>query len=123
MKTPQKQRIIVMNGQKILQTQNNNEWETTGAIKKAEEGIRPGVYNIYLAKEPSDKNEYEGKILLVDKENGVFYQQTKKDFIVHQLKAVDVKPVAGKDVVVRYDGEKAVLSQMDALKNKRAAKI
>ena len=123
MTTPKKQRIIVMNGRKILQTQINNEWETTGAIKKVEDGIRPGVYNIYLAKVPSDKNEYEGKILLVDKENGVFYQQTKKDFIVHQLKAVDVKPVAGKDVVVRYDGEKAVLSQMDALKNKRAAKI
>ena len=123
MKTPQKQRIIVMNGQKILQTQNNNEWETTGAIKKAEEGIRPGVYNIYLAKEPSDKNQYEGTILLVDKDNGVFYQQVNKDFILHQLKAVDGKLVAGKGVVVRYDGEKAVLTQTDALKKKRTVKI
>ena len=123
MKTPQKQRIIVMNGQKILQTQNNNEWETTGAIKKAEEGIRPGVYNIYLAKEPSDKNQYEGTILLIDKDNGVFYQQSNKDFIVHQLKAVDGKLVAGKDVVVSYDGEKAHLTQTDALRKKRTLKI
>lgn len=123
MTTTKKQRIIVMNGRKILQTQINNEWETTGAIKKAEEGIRPGVYNIYLAKTPSDKNEYEGKILLVDKDNGVFYQQTKKDFIVHQLSAVDGKPVAGIDVVVRYDGEKAVLNLMDILKKKRTLKI
>tara|TARA_R110002073_G_scaffold332871_1_gene519556 strand:+ start:2738 stop:3109 length:372 start_codon:yes stop_codon:yes gene_type:complete len=123
MKTPQKQRIIVMNGQKILQTQNNNEWETTGAIKKAEEGIKPGVYNIYLAKEPSDKNQYEGTILLIDKDNGVFYQQIKKDFIVHQLKAVDIKPVAGKDVVVRYDEKKVTLTQMGALKMKRTIKI
>ena len=123
MKTPQKQRIIVMNGQKILQTQNNNEWETTGAIKKAEEGIRPGVYNIYLAKEPSDKNQYEGTILLVDKDNGVFYQQVKKDFIVHQLNSVDGKPVAGKDVVVRYDGKKAALTQTDTLKKKKTLKI
>ncbi len=123
MTTPKKQRIIVMNGRKILQTQINNEWETTGAIKKAEEGIRPGVYNIYLAKAPSDKNEYEGKILLVDKDNGVFYQQTNKDFIVHQLNAVDGKLVAGKDVVVRYDGEKAALTQINALKNKMVMKI
>ena len=123
MKTPQKQRIIVMNGQKILQTQNNNEWETTGAINKAEEGIRPGVYNIYLAKEPSDKNQYEGTILLIDKDNGVFYQQSNKDFIVHQLKAVDGKLVAGKDVVVKYDGEKAALTQINSLKNKRVLKI
>lgn len=121
--TPKKQRIIVMNGRKILQTQINNEWETTGTIKKAEEGIRPGVYNIYLAKEPSDKNEYEGKILLVDKDNGVFYQQVNKDFIVHQLSTVDGKAVAGMDVVVRYEGEKVVLAQMDALKKKRTLKI
>jgi len=123
MTTPKKQRIIVMNGRKILQTQVNNEWEATGTIKKVEEGIRPGIYNIYLAKTPSDKNQYEGKIIHVDKENNVFYQQVKKDFIVHQLSAVDIKPVAGKDLVVRYDGEKAALTQMDALKKKRSLKI
>ncbi len=124
MKTAQKQRIIVMNGQKILQTQNNNEWETSGTIKKAEEGIKPGIYNIYLAKEPNDKNQYEGKILFIDKDNGVFYQQTKKDFIVHQLGSVDGKVFAGMDVVVKYEGEKkALLSQMDAIKKKRAIKI
>ncbi len=123
MNTPQKQRIIVMNGQKILQTQNNNEWETTGAIKKAEEGIKPGIYNIYLSKEPSDNNQYEGKILLIDKDKGVFYQQIKKDFIVHQLNAIDTKPVAGKDVMVEYDREKAVLTQINTLKNKRTLKI
>jgi len=112
-----------MNGRKILQTQINNEWEATGTIKKVEEGIRPGVYNIFLAKEPSDKNQYEGKIIHVDKENGVFYQQVKKDFIVHQLKAVDMKPVAGKDLVVKYDEEKVTLTQMDVLKKKRTLKI
>jgi len=112
-----------MNGRKILQTQVNNEWEATGTIKKVEEGIRPGIYNIYLAKTPVDKNQYEGKILHVDKENDVFYQQTNKDFIVHQLSAVNVKPVAGKDVVVRYDGETVTLTQVGVLKKKRTLKI
>ena len=115
--------MIVMNGQKILQTQNNNEWETTGTIKKVDEGIKPGVYNIYLARTPVDKNQYEGKIIYIDKENAVFYQQVKKDFIVHQLKAIEGKPVAGKDVVIAYDGEKATLTLIDALKNKRSLKI
>ncbi len=112
-----------MNGRKILQTQINNEWEATGTIKKVEEGIRPGIYNIYLAKVPSDKNQYEGKIIHVDKENAVFYQQFKKDFIVHRLNAVDIVPVVGKDLVVRYDGEKAKLTQTDILKKKRTLKI
>lgn len=123
MTTPAKLRMIVMNGQKILQTQNNNEWETIGTIKKVEGGIKPGVYNIYLARTPVDKNQYEGQIIHIDKENAIFYQQVKKDFIVHQLKAIEGKPVAGKDVVIAYDGEKATLTLIDALKNKRSLKI
>lgn len=123
MKTTQKLRMVVMNGQKILQILINNEWETKGTIKKVEEGIKPAIYNIYLAKTPSDKNQYEGKILYIDKENEVFYQQVNKDFIVHQLNAVDGKPVAGKDVSIEYDGEKAVLTQSDMLHKKKTLKI
>jgi len=115
--------MIVMNGQKILQTQNNNEWETTGTIKKVEEGIKPGVYNIYLATAPADKNQYQGQIIYIDKENAIFYQQVNKNYIVHELSAVDGKPVAGKDVVITYDGEKATLTLIDTLKNKRSLKI
>lgn len=121
--TTQKLRVIVMNGQKIIQALINNEWETTGTIKKVEEGIKPGIYNIYLAQKPEDKKQYEGKILYVDKENEVFYQQTGKDFIVHQINAINGKPVAGNDVVVEYDGEKAHLTQADALKKKKVLKI
>ncbi len=123
MTTPAKLRMIVMNGQKILQTQNNNEWVTMGTIKKVDEGIKPGVYNIYLAKTPADKNQYEGQIIYIDKDNAIFYQQVKNDFIVHQLKAVDGKPLAGKHVTITYDGEKATLIPIDTLKNKRTLKI
>ena len=121
--TTRELRMIVMNGQRIIQALINNEWETTGTIKKVEEGIKPGIYNIYLAKTPEDKKQYEGKILYIDKENEVFYQQTGKDFVVHQLNAISGKPVVGKDVVVEYDGEKAHLSQADALQKKKVLKI
>ncbi|MCP5275282.1 MAG: conjugal transfer protein TraO [Burkholderiales bacterium] len=121
--TTRKLRMIVMNGQRIIQALVNNEWETTGTIKKVEEGIKPGIYNIYLAQKPEDKKQYEGKILYIDKENEVFYQQTGKDFIVHRLNTINGKPVAGKDVVVKYDGEKAHLNQVDTLKRKNVLKI
>ncbi|MBX3631148.1 MAG: conjugal transfer protein TraO [Nitrosomonas sp.] len=104
----QKLRIVVMNGQKIIQAMVGNEWETTGTIKKAEEGIKPGIYNIYLAKTPEDKKQYEGKILYIDKENEVFYQQIGKEFIVHRLNAINGKPAAGKDVAIEYDGQKRI---------------
>lgn len=121
--TTQKLRMIVMNGQRIIQAMVNNEWETTGTIKKAEEGIKPGIYNIYLAQKPEDKKQYEGKILYIDKENEVFYQQIGKDFIVHQLNAINGKPAAGKDVVIEYDEEKANLTQTDTLKKKKVLKM
>ena len=123
MTTAQKLRMVVMNGQKILQTQNNNEWETVGTIKKVDDGIKPGVYNIYLAKAAVDKKSYEGKIIHIDKDNAIFYQQVNNDYIVHQLRSVDGKPVAGKDVAITYDGEKAALTLIEALKNKRTRKI
>lgn len=121
--TTQKLRMIVMNGQKIIQALVNNEWETTGTIKKVEEGIKPGIYNIYLAQKPEDKKQYEGKILYVDKENEVFYQQTGKDFIVHQLNAINGKPVAGKDVMIEYGEGKAQLTQMDFHKKTRTIRF
>ena len=123
MTTPAKLRMIVMNGQKILQTQNNNEWETMGTIKKVDEGIKPGVYNIYLARTPVDKKQYEGQIIHIDKANAVFYQQVNKDFIVHQLNDVDGKPAAGKNVIITYDGEKATLIQMNSLRNSKTLKL
>lgn len=119
----QKLRIVVMNGQKIIQALINNEWETTGTIKKAEEGIKPGIYNIYLAQTPEDKKQYEGRILYIDKKNEVFYQQAGKDFIIYKLNTFSGKPVAGKDVVIEYDGENAQLTQTDALKKKKVLKI
>ncbi len=123
MTPPVKLRMIVMNGQKILQTQNNNKWETFGTIKKVDEGIQPGIYDIYSAKLPVEKNRYEGQIIHIDKENAIFYQQVNKDFIVHQLNAVDNKPIAGKNVAIQYDGEKATLTLIDAFKNKRSLKL
>jgi len=42
---------------------------------------------------------------------------------VHQLNAIDGKAIAGKDVAITYDGEKATLTLIDALKNKRTLKI
>lgn len=92
-------------------------------LYQREEGIKPGIYNIYLAKAPVDKKSYEGKIIHIDKDNAIFYQQINNDFIVHQLRSVDSKPVAGKDVAITYDGEKVALTLIEALKNKRTRKI
>jgi hypothetical protein len=42
-----KQRLLVMNGQKLLQSEHAGQWQ----VDKVEKAgvIRPGIYNIYLA--------------------------------------------------------------------------
>ena len=120
-----KRRLLVMNGQRILQNFNDNEWKTAGLIKKAEEGIKPGIYNLYLAKTAETNNKvYEGLILLIDKQEGLVYQQVNKDFISHKLELFSLLPPIGKNVSIQYDNhEKLNLIKVDAVSNKRMHKI
>lgn len=120
-----KQRLLVMNGQRILQSYSNNEWKTAGLIKKAEEGIKPGIYNIYLAKTAETNNKvYEGLILFINKQEGLVYQQVNKDFISHKLESFSSHPPIGKNVSIQYDNhEKLNLIKVDAVSNKKMHKI
>lgn len=119
-----KQRLLVMNGQKILQNFNDNEWKTAGLIKKAEEGIKPGIYNIYLAKAAETNNKvYEGLILHIDKEKGIAYQQVNKEFISHKLELFKTSPPIGKNVSIQYDNEKLNLIKIDAVSHNKTHKI
>lgn len=120
-----KQRLLVMNGQRILQSYSDNEWKTAGLIKKAEEGINPGIYNLYLAKTAETSNKvYEGLILFIDKQEGIVYQQVNKDFISHKLESFSSLLSIGKNVSIQYDDqEKLNLIKIDAVSNKKTHKI
>ncbi|MBC6947846.1 conjugal transfer protein TraO [Chloroflexi bacterium CFX2] len=120
-----KQRLLVMNGQRILQNFIDNEWKTAGLIKKAEEGIKPGIYNIYLAKTAETNNKvYEGLILFIDKQEGLVYQQVNKDFVSHKLELFSPPPPLGKNVSIQYENqEKLNLIKIDAVSNKKTHKI
>lgn len=113
-----------MNGQKVLQNYNNNEWTTSGKIKKAEAGIKPGIYNIYLSKQADAANQvYEGVLLLTDKEAGVVYQQVGKDFVMHKLDLFKSPLPVGKQVSIQYDKDKLILSNVESIRKKRSRKI
>jgi len=42
-------RLIVMNGCRVLQ-KYDQEWKTTGLIKRVEGDIKPGIYHLFLSK-------------------------------------------------------------------------
>ena len=103
-----KQRILVMNGQKILQNFNDNEWKTAGVIKKAE----------------TENKDYEGLILYIDKQEGLVYQQVNKEFITHKLELFSSPPPIGKTVSIQYDNyEKLNLIKIDAVSNRKIHKL
>ncbi|HLP81172.1 MAG TPA: KfrB domain-containing protein [Nitrosomonas sp.] len=119
-----KQRLIVMNGHRALQNLNENGWKTTGLIKPIEEGIKAGIYNLFISKAAdTEKGVYEGLLLFVDKEKGVVYQQVNQDYVTHKLELFDKPPLAGKTVSIQYDNEKLNLKKIDPISKKRTYKL
>lgn len=96
-----KQRLLVMNGQRLVQSESEGEW-VTDKVEKAG-AVKPGIYNIYLSSQ-ADKNKiHDGVILHADKD--YVYQQVGKGFIKHN--AVDFKkqPEVGNNLSIKYNNE------------------
>ncbi len=105
-----KQRILVMNGQRLIQTYHNNQEWKTGKVERAQ-GLKPGIYNIYLAKvvEENNKqaqNEFMGVIIHIN--NMAVIQQIGKDFIMHDRKNFAKAPTIGDNVAIKYSQDKNI---------------
>ena len=113
-----------MNGHRALQNLTENGWKTNGLIKPIEEGIKAGIYNLFISKAAETENSvYEGLLLFIDKEKGLIYQQVNQDYITHKLESFEKPPVAGKTVSIQYDNEKLNLKKIDAISKKRTHKL
>ncbi len=104
-----KQRLLVMNGQKLLQSEQSEQggqWATTKVDKAG--AIKPGIYNIHLAM-PADKaKSHDGLVLHLDKEH--LYQQVGKVFIRHFIEDFGKAPETGSIASISYDGDQAVVA-------------
>jgi hypothetical protein len=100
-----KQRLLVMNGQKLVQSEQEGQWATTKVEKAG--AIKPGIYNIHLST-PADKTKsHDGLVLLADKDH--VYQQVGKTFVRHDLENFGKAPDTGSITSIRYDGDRAVI--------------
>lgn len=102
-----KQRLLVMNGQRIVQTEKNpGDWQMLKVDKALT--LKAGIYNIYNATQPIENKSYQGVVVHTDKESVV--QQIGKNFIKHDRINFDKVPVIGSDVTISYspDSHKAV---------------
>lgn len=114
-----KKRILVMNGSRIVQSDNGEGWITDKVEK--ERSIKAGIYNIYTAT-PADKSRPSaGAVIYSDKE--AIYQQCGKKFIMHSLDDFDIVPVVGSVKSIEYDAAgKAVVSDSSIKQSRRRSR-
>ncbi len=96
-----KQRLVVMNGSRIVQTEQGGEWRNDKVDKAG--SLRPGMYNLYLAQKADKTKSYDGQIVHADRA-GV-YQQIGKKFVMHSTDDFDIVPVIGSSKSIDYDAQ------------------
>ena len=96
-----KQRLLVMNGQRIVQTDQGDAW-TNQKVDKA--GVlKPGIYNLYMAKEADKSQRYDGMIVHTD--DNKIYQQIGKEFVMHFKSDFDIFCDNGSVKSISYDAQ------------------
>ena len=101
-----KQRLLVMNGQRIVQHEQEGQW-TNDKVDRAGT-VKPGIYNLYLASQADKTKIHDGVVLYADKES--VFQQVGKTFIKHARLDFEKVPESGSNASIRYDQGRAVTS-------------
>lgn len=113
-----KKRLLVMNGQKLVQNDFTGEWKTE-KVSKAE-GIKPGVYNLYNAVDADQSINNIGEVIHIDKKENVLYQKNGSQFIKHDLSCFDQIPETGRMMNIKYENNKTSTTEVS---NKLIQKI
>ena len=93
-----KQRLLVMNGQMLVQNERSGEWQTDRVEKSA--NVKPGIYAIYLATAADKGKVHDGPVLYIN--DAGIYQQVGTNFVVHERDSFPKIPELGANLSVRY---------------------
>ena len=113
-----KQRVLVMNGQRLVQNENAGQWETDKVDKAG--AIKPGIYNIHLATDADQAKAYEGVIIHADKT--AVYQQVGKSFVKHDRELFDKVPAIGSVSRLEYQDNKAIVAATSVKQGRRLSR-
>lgn len=96
-----KQRLLVMNGARIVQSEQDGQWHNDKVDKTA--SLKPGIYNLYLASRADKTATCTGAIIHADKER--VYQQVGKNYVMHARSDFDKVPEIGSVRSISYDAQ------------------
>lgn len=103
-----KQRLLVMNGQLLVQTEQAGQWRTDKVERAA--NVKPGIYALYLATAADKSKIHNGPIIYIDK-IGV-YQQAGKNFVLHARADFLNLPDIGANLTVDYSAGKCMATPL-----------
>lgn len=101
---PKKERILVMNGQRIIQLEEGGQW-ITQKVGKARE-LKPGIYNAYLAQDADKALQHTGVVFHID--DNYVYQQTQNGIMRHPFSSFGAIPEYGRSVCITYEAGRVV---------------
>lgn len=96
-----KQRLLVMNGVRIVQNERDGQWHNDKVNKAG--ALKPGIYNLYVASRADKAAACSGIILHADKER--VYQQVGKNYVMHARSDFDKVPEIGSAKSISYDAQ------------------
>jgi KfrB protein len=103
-------RLLVMNGQRIIQREEKGKWQNHKVEKAG--ALKPGIYNVYLATPAERHKTYEG--VIVHAEDGAVYQQVGRGFVMHARNDLDSTPVIGGAYRIEHGANKANVAPVSA---------
>lgn len=107
-----KQRLLVMNGRRILEAEIGGKWETQKVDAAA--GLKPKIYNLFAATSADPAKSYVGQILHVDKKS--VFQQVGTGYIEHDRAKFVRVPDVGAHKEITYENGQAVSSDVQISK-------
>jgi cell filamentation protein len=113
-----KERVLVMNGQRVLQSEDAGKWKNDNVDKAGD--IKPGIYPLYMSKGPDKTASYNGPIIHADKQS--VYQQVGKQIFKHDRKNFDKLPEVGTEKNISYD-QTSGKAQITAATEKQGRKL
>ena len=95
-----KLRLIVMNGQRIVETEEDGVWKCQEVGKAGK--LKPGIYNLYLAQQADKSKSYDG--VIVHSTDSYIYHKVGETFIIHSRSDFyDTPPEIGTKKGIIYD--------------------
>ncbi len=102
-----KHRLLVMNGQRIIQVNQDGIWRNIKVDKAG--SLKPGIYNLYTAQKVDKTKRYDSVIVYTDGNN--VYQQVGRSMVTHARSDFDRVPEVGLPKSISYDDNgKAVVA-------------